>query len=632
VRHARSPIAVSAEARVSRNGTARFGGSRTTRTILSSDSLPSLSIAPRLADILHGPSTERSSFAALAALLVTIASPVVAHVASQDGPPTAGGRVPSRLPDGARPEDPHGSEAARPSLVGVPRSQDPRRRAPGRQDPGRQDPGRQGADRDPSLFEVSEAAIPTDLEGLEVLQLSLEDALRIGFADNIDLKAEELSPLIEQENVRREQAFFEPEFFGSVLGGQTNQPSQNVFQPSRQTDFTNLTLGLRQNVSTGGQVEVTWNPRILLQTAAIEGFPEQLYTSEFVIRVTQPLLRSAWSDYARRNVRRNETTFVAARNRFDRTVQQTLLDITNAYWELVFAREDYRVVVSALELAQEQLRITMERIRVRELAELDRISDEADVAVRKEELIQAENLIRQREDELRRLIFDDTDGKLWLRNIQPTSPVETVFQPPRETWQRIAAHALADRPDLVALRAEVQAAEIDLEVARRDLLPQLDLAVEYSSDGINPEFNAAFRDSAEQTFNDWNVQLQFAVPLGNQAARATRDRALLQYEQARRRLYALEIDVGREVRDAVRQLRSLSESIVASSESVRLAETNLYTERQRLAIGESTLFEIQQRNQQLREARQRLRRNQVDFRRAEATLDFVRGRLAPPGR
>jgi outer membrane protein len=485
--------------------------------------------------------------------------------------------------------------------------------------------------RVPPSFDT-DAPIPTDLEaGLRPFEISLEDALRIGYSNNIDLKAEQLGPRIEAESVRLQEAFFAPEFFGNVRGGQSNQPSQNVFQPSRRSESLSGQLGLRQQTTTGASAEVSWNPSILQQQVAIAGFPEQLITSTFSFQVTQPLLRSAWSDYAQRNVRTAETALAAARRRYDRTVQQTLLDITNAYWELVFAREDYRVVVSALELAQEQLRITIERIRVRELAELDRISDEAEVALRREELIRAENLIRQREDELRRLIFDDTDGELWGRNLRPSTPVETNFDAPEETWEAIADRALVARPDLAALRADVQAAEIGLEAAKRDLLPQLDLVVDYSSTGIQPEFDPAFRDSAEQSFNNWSVALQFAVPIGNQAARAVRDRAALQHEQALRRVYAVELDVVREVRDAVRQLNALAESIVAARESVRLAETNLYTERQRLDIGESTLFEIQQRNQQLREARQRLRRNQVDFRRAEAQLEFVRGTLAPPG-
>ncbi|HIE68770.1 MAG TPA: hypothetical protein EYP98_00665, partial [Planctomycetes bacterium] len=98
---------------------------------------------------------------------------------------------------------------------------------------------------------------------------------------------------------------------------------------------------------------------------------------------------------------------------FDRTVQDTMLSIVQAYWELVFARENWRVVDSALTVANEQLRITLERIRVEELAPRDKVADEAEVARRREELIVVGNAIRDREDDLRRLLYDGSDAGIW---------------------------------------------------------------------------------------------------------------------------------------------------------------------------------------------------------------------------
>ncbi len=101
------------------------------------------------------------------------------------------------------------------------------------------------------------------------------------------------------------------------------------------------------------------------------------------VSFSQPLLRGAWSDYTLRGIRIGEAAVAGAEQRFKKSVQDTLLETTRAYWELVYARENYRVVFLALDLAREQLRITNERIRVRELAERDRVADEADVARRK---------------------------------------------------------------------------------------------------------------------------------------------------------------------------------------------------------------------------------------------------------
>ena len=86
----------------------------------------------------------------------------------------------------------------------------------------------------------------------------------------------------------------------------------------------------------------------------------------------------------------------------------------------------------------------------------------------------------------------------------------------------------------------------------------------------------------------------------------------------------------REVRTALRDLATDSESVRAAQESVRLAETQLDTARELLRVGRGTIFEVQQRNQDLLDARQRLLRNMLDYRIGESRLQQVRGLLSVP--
>ena len=64
--------------------------------------------------------------------------------------------------------------------------------------------------------------------------------------------------------------------------------------------------------------------------------------------------------------------------------------------------------------------------------------------------------------------------------------------------------------------------------------------------------------------------------------------------------------------------------------SVRLAETNLETEQVKLRVGSSTAFEVQRRNQDLRTARSRHLRNQLDYRAAQSRLQHAQGLLSVP--
>ena len=472
--------------------------------------------------------------------------------------------------------------------------------------------------------------IPTDLDGGPPIQMTLEDALRLGRENNLALRADELTPLLRRHDVRVAAAFFEPEFYGQAAVGKSNTPSSNVFQPQIVRKTTSGEVGIRQQIATGALYQLSFTPVRRRQTASIAGFPSGQWSMELAARVTQPLLRGGWSGSALADLRAAEETVAAEKARFGMRVQSTLLDIVSAYWELVYARGDWQVNAQALDLANEQLRITNERIRVRELAERDRVFDEADVARRKEALIRALNEIRQREDVVRELLFGERDERLWSRGIQPISPSETEFVAPDEAWRDTADRALLDRPDLVALRAEVRAAEIDHDKAVRDVLPRLDLVGAYSSDGTQTTSDDAWRDVTDLAFPDWSLALEFSIPIGNTAARARRDAALVGLEQARRRLHAAEVTAVREVRSALRDLATFAESVRAAQESVRLAETQLDTSRELLRVGRGTIFEVQQRNQELLDARQRLLRNMLDYRIGESSLLHAQGLLTVP--
>lgn len=478
---------------------------------------------------------------------------------------------------------------------------------------------------------LADIPIPGDQGGGSILELTLDDALRLGRVQNLDLRADELVPEERTQSLRLEEAFFEPEFFGTVSTGQSESPSRNVFSPSISRESASGSLGFRQRVVTGASFEFAFNSTRLRQSSTTTGFPSRQFASGFTATVTQPLLRGGWSDYALRNVHGAQAEFAAARFRFARQVEEKLIEIVRAYWELAYARNDYRVVFQALELAREQLRITNERIRLRDLAERDRVADEAEVARRGEELIRAENAIGQRQDELRRLLFDGRETDMWDRTIRPVSEfaVEDLRVEDGD-WRRRSLRAIDVRADIAALRAEVRLAEIDFESASRDLLPQLDLVGVYGSDGVRTNYPNAFGDTVDLDFPNWSLELQLSVPIGNSAARATRDRAVLALERSRRRLYAAELDVDRDIRDALREIGSLSESIRAAQESVRLAETVLDTARETLRVGRGTIFEVQQRSQELLDARQRLLRNQLDYRIAGANLEFAEGRLRVP--
>jgi len=482
--------------------------------------------------------------------------------------------------------------------------------------------------------------LPVDREaeqrGAMVREMSLDDALRRGRRYNVSLKAAQLLPEQAQLDVLFAEAGFQPELYGSTGYGERQSPQRNAFSPSVTSQTADGTIGWRQRVITGGLFDLAFQPSRFESDGGGGSFPTRQFTAEWSASFRQPLLRGGWTDYNLAQINSARYRLTQASHDFDRTVQDTMLAIVQAYWELVYARENWRVVDSALVVAEEQLRITLERIRVEDLAPRDKISDEAEVARRREELIVAGNSIRDREDDLRRLLYDGSDPLIWNVNLRPVSPIRVVTGKTLPPFEKLVEIALRNRPDIRSQRSAVAVAEVAAMEANRDILPQLDLIGSYSSDGVSSDdpvtgadgsFKNAFGDARDQDFPDWSLRLEFAIPIGNQAARSRARRATIEVERQRRVLHAVTLDATKEVREALRRLTTLTQSIQAATESVRLAVTNLETEQVKLRVGASTAFEVQSRNQELRQARSRLLRNQLDYRTAESRLLYVQGLL-----
>jgi outer membrane protein TolC len=462
-------------------------------------------------------------------------------------------------------------------------------------------------------------------KGLPARELTLADALRLGRANNVELRAAELLPQQARQDLLFFAAEFQPELYGDVGYESAQVPARNAFQPSLDQESVDATLGWRQRVITGGLFDLAYRPGRFVTSSASGAFPERLYSSEVVATYTQPLLRGAWTDYNLANVD-------AARHNVNRAGRPsarsgTLLEIV-VCWSCIRARTTGSCLRRSA--SREQLRIAEERIRVGELAPRDRIADEARWRDAKRERIVAETLIRRQEDVLRRLLFDDQSGQLWQWNLRTIDAIVVTPAPSLPDFESLVTVATARRPDLKALRSQVAEAELSLLQAERDILPALDLVGIYSSDGVADSFTPAWEDMANQEFSDWGVRLQFSVPIGNQAAQAQRRRAELELERRQRLLYGALMDVAKDVRDALRQVDRLGQSIHASGESVRLAASNLETEQAKLRVGSSTAFEVQRRNQELREARSRHLRNQLEDRIAESRLLYAQGILEVP--
>jgi outer membrane protein TolC len=188
--------------------------------------------------------------------------------------------------------------------------------------------------------------------------------------------------------------------------------------------------------------------------------------------------------------------------------------------------------------------------------------------------------------------------------------------------EEAAGKAFSNRPEIEQARQEIERRDLLLRFAENQRLPQLDVVGGYGFTGLagktNPEppsigtrgqIPIARRyDSADDDFfssdgaRTWSGGAVLSIPLGNTRGRADARAAGLELRKAQTQLVRAEQDVVLEVRDAIRNLLSAQEGIVAAEEARRSAEEQLRAERIRLEHGESTPFNVLQKEEDYRTA------------------------------
>jgi outer membrane protein TolC len=119
-------------------------------------------------------------------------------------------------------------------------------------------------------------------------------------------------------------------------------------------------------------------------------------------------------------------------------VQTLIAQVEETYWDYALAERRIEIFTQSLALAQRQLEETQERIKLGDLARTERSAAEAEVALRREDLINARSALAKTKLALLRLV-NPPGAKLWDREVVlaslPTSPAITLDEvEPQWPW------------------------------------------------------------------------------------------------------------------------------------------------------------------------------------------------------
>ena len=456
--------------------------------------------------------------------------------------------------------------------------------------------------REPHPAEL-DLELPMDWTGPEPrddvpLELSVEDAVFLSLQHNRSLATEQLRPAIQGTFEAVERAEFDPVIFGELSIGRdrvVQQFQEVALDPEeRRSETERIEGGLRQSLPTGTSLELS----VRSDRSDRTGVPEQ-YATRAGINLTQALLRGGRIDSNLASLHQAEIDTLASVYELRGFAEALVAEVEGAYWDYVLAEERMRIFREALEVAEQQLDETRRRIQVGDRPETDEAASEAEVALRRQGLIDARS---QRDSgRLALLRLMNPPGASWDTAVTVLDEPEVLDLPLGEVGEHVQL-GRSLRPDLNEARLRIRRGELEIVRTRDGLLPRLDFFVTLGKSGYADSFGSAWRDLDGPGY-DFQAGIQAEMPLFRRAEQARSDRAHFDRDLATQAVANMRQMVDLDVRTAWLEVERTREQVDAVAVTRRLQEEVLRAEQARFEVGETTAIVVAQAQRDLLESR-----------------------------
>ena len=460
-----------------------------------------------------------------------------------------------------------------------------------------------GSESNPAVQKLSATSQtpPTSIEmgsNLKFLSLSLKDSVVHALRNNFDIEISKLNSNMKDYEITVQKAKYDPtlKLEGNIENNETPISSKLVggLETSSISPFIEqgktADAVIQSMIPTGATVSLEYNIFRDFVNPSPFSLLNPAYENYIEAKITQPLLKGAGWFYNRSliSIARNNKKISFAQ--FKSKAIEVSNSVQEAYWNLVKAIEDLKVAIKSKERAEDLLRKNKIQVETGTLAPIEIIDAEAGVASRVEAIISAENAVKDKEDELKKIMnFADNDIVSDAAVIPTDKP---DFEPKRVELKETIRIAMGKRPELQALQLKTENADMQTRRRKNELYPALDFTAGIRYSGLGEDMEDVSDSTFSEEFQGEFFTLALEIPLGNRSARSKYNKSKLKKQQASLNVKKKELDIVVEVRKSVRQVLTNIERVNATRKARELAQKRLEVEGKKYSVGRSTSLEI----------------------------------------
>ena len=326
-----------------------------------------------------------------------------------------------------------------------------------------------------------------------------------------------------------------------------------------------------------------------------------------------PLLRGLMTNPENAELQRSELADPRADVRIAQTRQDLFLAAATQFWDWVAAVKFMEVQRRAVGIAEDRFRQVEGRAKAGAVAPLDVVEANQEVQRRREVAIAAQRFVEQ--EQLKLSMF------LWESNAPVPPPLERAPEFPAQvlvpTPETIKAHKLqakADRPEIKEIGIEAKLNNIDLELAKNNLLPSLDAEAAPARQPEKFVLGLGYR-----------FGLELRIPIMQRRSRGEVLEAQGKADRFVLTQHFREQQVVIDVDNALSAIERAKERISAAVESLRLAKTLEDGERFRFSLGATSVLFVNLRERNSVDSEGQVIRAKADYQKALALYQWSIG-------
>jgi outer membrane protein TolC len=326
-----------------------------------------------------------------------------------------------------------------------------------------------------------------------------------------------------------------------------------------------------------------------------------------------PLLRGLMINPENAELQRSELADPRADVRIAQTRQDLFLAAATQFWDWVAAVKFLEVQRRAVGVAEDRFRQVEGRAKAGAVAPLDVVEANQEVQRRREVAIAAQRFVEQEQLKLSMFLWEKSAPVLPPIERAPEFPAQALVPTP-ETIKAHKIQAKADRPEIKEIDLEAKLNNIDLNLAKNNLLPSLDAEAAPARQPEKFVLGLGYR-----------FGLELRIPILQRRSRGEvleaqgkADRFVLT-QKFREQQVVIDVD------NALSAIERAKERITAAVESLRLAKTLEEGERFRFSLGATSVLFVNLRERNSVDSEGQVIRAKADYQKALALYQWSIG-------